>query len=216
MILYAEKVCPASHMAQLTLAEMRHAFMLRFEKPWEHDGELLRINPGMHLPVLKTDSHYIVGAYPITEALGRTLLTEQPNEVRRLIAWFNGPFWEEVTRPILFEKKQKLDLSRAQGGGPPDLGVLRTTTERLADHLDYVAYLAETRNWLAGNCLSLADIAAASHLACVDYLTLIPWDRYPFSKQWYARIKSRPSFQPILQQRLPKIPPSKVYLDLDF
>ena len=44
----------------------------------------------------------------------------------------------------------------------------------------------------------------------------VPWDRHPGAKLWYARIKSRPSFRPLLQDRLPGLKPAPQYDDLDF
>jgi len=36
------------------------------------------------------------------------------------------------------------------------------------------------------------------------------------AKEWYARIKSRPSFRPILADHVPGVPPPAHYADLDF
>ena len=73
-----------------------------------------------------------------------------------------------------------------------------------------------TRDWLAGDRMSLADLAAAAHLSAVDYLGDVPWSEDEAAKNWYARVKSRPSFRPILNETLAGIPPSKTYADLDF
>ncbi len=73
-----------------------------------------------------------------------------------------------------------------------------------------------TRDWLAGERLSYADLAAAAHLSAVDYLGDVPWNEDEAAKNWYARVKSRPSFRPILAETLAGVPPSKTYADLDF
>ena len=72
---------------------------------------------------------------------------------------------------------------------------VRAASQRLKAHLDYVAWLAEERSWLAGEELSLADLAAAAHLSAIDYLGAIDWAENPVAKSWYQRIKSRPSFR---------------------
>jgi glutathione S-transferase len=36
------------------------------------------------------------------------------------------------------------------------------------------------------------------------------------AKTWYARVKSRPSFRPLLAETLAGIPPSETYANLDF
>ena len=82
--------------------------------------------------------------------------------------------------------------------------------------MDYIDFLAERRRWLAGDELSMADLAAAAHLSLVDYLGNVPWDEHPETKNWYARIKSRPSFRPLLLDAIPGVPPPPHYADLDF
>ena len=50
----------------------------------------------------------------------------------------------------------------------------------------------------------------------IDYFGDVPWDAYPKAKEWYARLKSRPSFRPILADNLPGIAPPPHYANLDF
>ena len=69
---------------------------------------------------------------------------------------------------------------------------------------------------MAGEDYSLADIAAAAHLSTVDYLGDVPWTEHEEAKDWYARIKSRPSFRSLLEDNIPGVPPPKHYADLDF
>ena len=83
-------------------------------------------------------------------------------------------------------------------------------------HLDYIAYLIDRRKWLAGDFLSLADLAAAAHLSTVDYIGDVPWKDHEGAKNWYSRVKSRPSFRTLLEDNIPGAPPSKHYRNLDF
>jgi glutathione S-transferase len=62
----------------------------------------------------------------------------------------------------------------------------------------------------------LADITAAAHLSCLDYLGDVPWEGHEGARDWYARVKSRPSFRPLLADRVPGISPVAHYDDLDF
>jgi len=86
----------------------------------------------------------------------------------------------------------------------------------LRDHLDYIGSLADHRSWLAGEYLSIADLAAAAHLSVIDYLGDIPWTDFPVAKSWYQRIKSRPSFRPLLGDAVRGMPPLTDYANLDF
>src|SRR3546814_7962093 len=83
-------------------------------------------------------------------------------------------------------------------------------------HLEYIAFLAEQRTWLAGDDFGIADIAAGAHLSAVDYLGDVPWDRHPGAQDWHARIKSRPSFRSMLADVFPGVTPPRHYNDPDF
>ena len=107
-------------------------------------------------------------------------------------------------------------LPRENGGGGPDMGRVRQAAQRLREHLDYIGHLADHHPWLAGEALSLADLAAAAHVSVADYFGDVPWSDYPSAKSWYQRIKSRPSFRPLLADTVRGMAPSANYADLDF
>ena len=133
-------------------------------------------------------------------------------EVRRLVAWFEIKMNREVTENLLGEKMMK----RLTGEGQPNSLAIRAGHANLPYHLEYIGYLVERRRWLAGDHFSVADITAAAQLSALDYLGDVPWDDHEPAKEWYARIKSRPSFRPILADHIPGVPPPKHYADLDF
>ncbi len=64
--------------------------------------------------------------------------------------------------------------------------------------------------------MSFADLSAAAHLSVIDFLGEVPWPEYPGAKLWYARMKSRPAFRPLLADRVPGVAPPAGYADLDF
>ena len=84
------------------------------------------------------------------------------------------------------------------GGGLPNTELIRMAIGTMNNHLKYMEYLLERRFWLVTNKIELADLTAASHISCLDYLGDIPWEKFPEIKLWYSRIKSRPSFRSIL------------------
>ena len=211
----------ASRLVRLALAEKRLEFELVVEKVWERRSEFLSINPAGEVPVLlEPDGTTLIGASVIAEYLEevyaeRPLLGDGPlarAETRRLVAWFDGKFDREVTENLVGEKVMKRFLRIGQ----PSSEAIRAGLANIHYHLDYIAYLSEQRNWLAGDELSLADIAAGAHLSVVDYLGDVPWDDHPEARNWYARIKSRPGFRPLLDDLLPGLPPPAHYADLDF
>ena len=100
--------------------------------------------------------------------------------------------------------------------GSAVMRALRAARHNIRYHLAYVGWLVGRRNWLAGDRLTYADLAAAEQLSVADYLGDVPWHENEMAKQWYARIKSRPSFRPLLADLVRGAPPSPHYANLDF
>jgi len=149
----------------------------------------------------------------------RRLMPTDPGhriEVRRLTAWFNDKFFSEVSGPLVTERFYKRHMRIEQGGGPPDTDAIRAARINVRYHLAYIGWLVRTRNWLAGERMSFADMAAAAHLSSVDYVGDVPWSEDEAAKNWYARVKSRPSFRPILAETWPGLAPAATYSNLDF
>lgn len=206
---------------RVVLGEKKLAFDLQAEKVWERREGFLRLNPAGQVPVMveadgtaisghQVISEYLDELHPQPPLLGRGPLERA--EVRRLCDWFDDKFSAEITDNLVGEKVMK----RFLGLGSPDSAAIRAGKANLKNHLDYIGYLVERRTWLAGDQFTLADIAAGAHLSCVDYLDDVPWADYPLAKDWYARIKSRPSFRPLLLDLIPGVQPPKHYQDLDF
>ncbi|WP_232630122.1 glutathione S-transferase family protein [Methylobacterium sp. Leaf118] len=221
--------CPHSRFIRLALTEMGMEPVLVEERPWERRRDFLTINPAGTTPVLVEQTGLAVpGAAVIAEYLdetrglglnGRRLLpdtTVARVEVRRLLDWFLVKFNAEVTEYLVTEKIDKRFMPSTAGGGPPDMNAIRAARTNVRYHLQYIGYLIGGRRWLAGDHLTYADLAAAAHISCVDYLGDVPWDEDEMAKDWYARVKSRPSFRALLADRAPGMPPAAHYADLDF
>ena len=222
-------LCPLSRFVRLMLNEYGIEARLVEERFWERREDLLSINPAGSIPVLVADGEpAIPGAAIIAEYIDETagdeigarrLLPPEPEkriEVRRLASWFNNKFFEEVSGPLVMERCYKRYIPHEQGGGSPDTDLIRAARTNIRYHLAYIGWLVRERSCLAGNQLSLADLAAAAHLSAVDYLGDVPWNEDEAAKAWYARVKSRPSFRSILAEAMPGIQASKTYADLDF
>ena len=220
--LYHLALSPFSRKVRVALREKNLDFELKVEKVWERRPEFLAMNPAGTVPVLvEDDGTTIAESGVICEYLEevhpgeRNLLGATPVErieVRRLVAWFDQKFSREVTDNLLREKMMKKFL----GLGEPNSSAIRAGYNNIHFHLEYVGWLTERRKFLAGDKYSLADVAAAAHLSCLDYIGDVPWGEHPRAKDWYARIKSRPAFRPLLGDLIPGAPPPKNYADLDF
>ncbi len=221
--------CPHSRFIRLVLGEYRLDVQLEEERAWERRKDFLVMDPAGATPVLVVDDGPIVPVVGVIseyldETVGtimgdRRLMPETPEErieVRRLMAWFNDKFFNEVSGPLVTERIYKRYMSEDVGGGPPSTDAMRTARANLRYHLAYIGWLSRTRNYLAGDRLTCADLAAAAHLSAIDYLGDVPWSEDDAAKAWYARIKSRPSFRPLLAEWLAGVPASRTYTDLDF
>ena len=228
LTLFHHPLCPHSRYVRLILGEYGIEVRLVEERFWERREEFLLLNPAGQIPVLVADGQpAIPGASIIAEYIEETHTAERENrllpatpgervEVRRLASWFNDKFHSEVSGPLVTERVFKRHMTLEQGGGPPDTGAMRAARHNIRYHLAYIGWLVRTRDWLAGDRLSLADLAAAAHLSAADYLGDVPWTADEAAKNWYARVKSRPSFRAILADMLAGLPPAKSYADLDF
>ncbi|MDP2117521.1 MAG: glutathione S-transferase family protein, partial [Brevundimonas sp.] len=126
--------------------------------------------------------------------------------------WFERRFTDEVNAVLLHERMEK-PLLRL---GPPEARALRAGREALKSHLAMMEGLLARRDALAGRRISQADIVAAAHLSVLDYFGEVSWATYPGLKTWYMKLKSRPSFRPLLADRFPGVQASAWYQDLDF
>ncbi len=219
--LYHLPLDPGCRMIRILLAEKGLDFALKSEKIWERREDFLTLSPACEVPVLIEDdgtsipgkgviAEYLDEAYPEPPLLGRVPLDRA--ETRRLVAWFDTKFGEEVSFNLIEEKIMK----RFLGLGHPNPSAIRAGLANIHYHLDYIGWLCDRRRWLAGDAFSLADIAATAQLSAIDYLGDVPWEDHQGARDWYARVKSRPSLRAILADLVPGAIPPKHYADLDF
>ena len=220
--LYQFPLCPFSRKVRLQLAEKGVGYVLVRELPWEQQDAFLDLNPAGNTPVMVDDEKaaVLIDSQAICEYFEETvekmpLITGSATgraEIRRLTAWCDQIFYRDVVAPLLEERMRKRIVHRA----PPDGGKLREAMRNANTHMDYMDYLLDHRSWLAGSTMSLADIAAAAHISVADYLGGIDWTGHEPVKRWYAGFKSRPSFRPLLSERMEAIVPPPYYDKPDF
>lgn len=220
-MLYHTHLSPFCRKIRMLLKEKGLEFELVCENPWDRNLEFFALNPAGEVPVLVEENgtvvssayaiaEYIEDTYPAITLLGTS--AAERAEVRRLVDWFDHKFDYEVTQNILFEKVFKHYMEN----GVPDSSRLRIGKNHMLYHLDYIGYLANERYFLAGESLTLADLAAAAHLSALDYLGDVPWDYNPAARNWYALMKSRPSMRCILAERVRGARPPVYYENPDF
>ena len=220
VLLVQHPVSPISRKVRIIMGEKKMLCVLREEEPWNLSQECYKLNPAGELPIFIYDGNVLCGNNAICEFLEETskdykLLPNTPKEraeVRRLTEWFDVKFYREVYRNIIYEKIYK----RFAYGQTPDSKVLKNGYNNLEFHLEYIDWLTEQKNYLAGDVFSMADISAAANLSILDYLGDISWDNYKNAKLWYSKIKSRPSFKELLKDNIRGILPARTYAELDF
>lgn len=218
------KLDPASRLIRLMLAEYGVAPDLVEVSHWRQDDALTAIEPTATVPVLVEDGlppivgplaiiHFVQERYAPDMVAGLWPADVQGrSEMWRLYDWVMGRFNNEVSHYILEEKIGR----REQKSGAPNPAALRAAKANLAGHFDYFTYLLATRRWFGGDEMSLADFALAAHLSALDYLGDIDWAKAGETRDWYARMKSRPAFRTLLGDRVMGVPPATCYADLDF
>lgn len=219
--LHCFPLCPFSRKVRLALSEKGVPFSMVRENPWEGSDALYALNPAGRTPVLREPNKHLTLAdsQAICEYLEETLdkaplilgTAPQRAEIRRLVALFDENFFGDVTLPLLHERMKKRLILRE----PPDSRVLREAMKLAHGHLDYIDWLVDTRPWLAGPQMSLADLAAAAQISVADYLGGIDWKGHDQTRDWYTAFKSRPSFGPLLAERMEVIQPPTHYAMLD-
>jgi glutathione S-transferase len=200
-------ICPHSRFVRLALHEYNLATDLIGERVWERREEFLMLNPAGTVPVLLVEGQSPVpGAAIIAEYLvdvlgdksnSLALLPVEPIariEVRRLMYWFHEKFFDEVSG-LLTEERYRLFMPPDSGGGSPNHRLIREARENIGAHLAYIDLLVEEHDWLAGDRLTYADLAAAAHLSIVDHLDDLQWPEAGAAKRWFERMRSRSSFR---------------------
>ena len=214
-------LCPFSRKVRILLGEKSIAYDLVQRRPWDEGDDLWRLNDAGRVPVLEDKARNIAlcDSRAICEYLEETV-ERSPMlagsalaraETRRLVALFEENFHADVVAPLLHEKMTKRLVLRQ----PPDGRILREAMKRAHGHLDYIDWLVDNRSWLAGSTMSLADLAAAAQVSVVDYLGGIDWRGHDQARGWYAVFKSRPSFRPLLAEKMEGIHPPSHYAMVD-
>lgn len=220
MIVYHYPICPFSRQVRIYLSELGIEFTLVKEDYWQSKSNVRKLNPAGVLPIIQINDNIYSGIYAITEYIYDSYdhfifmheSKEIKAEIRRLIAWANDKFYNEVTKVFINEKV----IRPFSNIGTPRVEYLKAMSQNLHKHLEYFTSVLEERSFLAYDSISCADIACSTHLSVLDYFGEINWDKYLIVKQWYSIIKSRPSFRSLLNDQVPGFTAHKSYKNLDF
>ena len=222
--LYYHPLCPFSRKVRVHLTAKEIDFELVQENFWERRKEFIAMNPAGTVPIIfdNVSANLIINSSVICEYVeekhsdGKNFFGDNSvkrAEARRLQHWFDEKFYNEVTKHVLNERYFNRFLPSSKA---PDSEILRVARRNLNIHLSYIEFLLESRKYLAGDQISIADFSAASHISVLDYFGDINWHHYAPTKDWYCLIKSHKIFNEVLKDRLANISPPEWYSKLDF
>jgi glutathione S-transferase len=219
---YHYPLCPFSRKLRIVLKEKSVPFELFLEQFWLRRNEYMRMNPSGETPSVMHPElkQAIYGNHSLFEFLEETyketnLLGTSPTEklkTRQICEWFDVKFFNEVTRYIFNEKIVKT-VARS---GEPNSKAIQAAKRNIISHLDYISFLCRDSRYLTGDRPMLSDFAAAAQLSVLDFVGDVPWNQNQKAKEWYALIKSRPSFKPLLMDKIPNFYPPTHYANPDF
>lgn len=221
--LYYWKFDPQARLVRLALGEKGLAFEAVASPPWAPHADVAGLAPGASGVAFvhrANEARYVaLGSQAICEYLdeageGARLLprlAEDRAEARRIWRLVEDGLAEAVDN--LLAERVAIARNRSHA---PDSATLRKGAHSLRARLTFFNYLAETRPFLAGRLLSLADLSLAATLSSFDYFNDVPWDLAPDLRDWYGRMKSRPSFRALLADQIEGTRPAPHYADLDF
>ena len=183
---------PFCRKVRLVLAEKKIEVELIDEPIWERNLDFIRLSPSGKVPLLKEGSTVFTESTPICEYLDeaypipKLIPADQKLrfETRRMTSWFDDKFYNEVTKNLLNERVYKKIFKIGQ----PDSSAIKEGLRKIKFHFDYLEWLLEKRNWLAGEKMSLADFSAAGHISALDYVGDIDWQSKPTKKNGMPKL----------------------------
>jgi glutathione S-transferase len=220
-LLYHFPLSPDGRLVRLALAEKKLAAAAEPIEYTHLPPAVRELSPRGQVPLLiDEDKTPVVGAgaiveyleelYPLENLLGTN--HAQRAETRGLLDWLNQNMARDLTDKLYGERL----LKRVRRTGAPDSRAIRDGLAAADDYLRWIGAQCELRRWLAGDQLTLADLNCAAQVSVLDYLGDINWAAHPAAKTWYGRLKSRPSFRPLLADTFPGLPPAAHYANIDF
>ena len=218
--LYHYYLCSSSRYIRLILEEHKISYDTQLENYWRPQKDFLKLNPAGHLPVLVNEENFpVVGANACIEYVKdlevRSKLFaddyKEKAEINRLVHWFDVIFKKEVFEPIIYEKI----FSGILDNITPNSENIRAALNNLDFHIQYFNYLLNSKNYFIKDDLTYLDFLAAANFSVLDYLGLLNLKGYENIKEWYFKIKSRPSFKTLLKDQIVGLNPHENYKIID-
>ncbi|NIK86847.1 glutathione S-transferase [Rhizomicrobium palustre] len=204
---------PASRLVRLVLGEKRLVVDLQPGEDFHAQLPVFEDEDETRCVGLWAILDHVEGNYPDAPLIPED--AAERGEALRWLDWTATVFTDQVTRRVVFEKANPR-FTGNPSRSTPDMNVIRAGRDALRDMIPMLAATMDERGNLVSRACTIADLALAAHISSLDYFGEIAWDQSAPLKEWYMRMKSRPSFRSLLADRVPGQPPIKYYADLDF
>jgi glutathione S-transferase len=204
MILYGASLSPFVRKVGAILGEKGLDFEHKPVPPGTDDPEFKQCSPFGKIPGFRdgdyclADSsaivHYLEAKHPGSamipadaDARGKTMWFEEVADTV-LVPPMGAIFWNRV-------------VAKLMGTEPDEAAAVNAEENTLPPVLAYLeSQLADGRDYLVGDSVTLADIAVASPFKNLEYgRANIDWGAYPKLKAFVDRILARDSFAPMLE-----------------
>jgi glutathione S-transferase len=204
---------PASRLVRLALGEKRLVIDPQMaEDTHAHMPQFIDLD-GTAVTGLWAILDHLEGTYPEIPLVPDDAV--ERGEALRWLDWTTTVLGDSVTRKIVSEKANPR-YTGTPTRSTPDMNVIRAGREALRELIPFLGTTVEEHGNLVSRNCNIADLALGAHLSALDYFGEVPWDSNQGLREWYMRMKSRPSFRSLLADRVPGQPPIKYYADLDF
>ncbi|GAA0562439.1 glutathione S-transferase family protein [Rhizomicrobium electricum] len=204
---------PASRLVRLALGEKRLVVDPQMaDDTHAHMPQFIDLD-GTTVTGLWAILDHIEGTYPEIPLVPDDAV--ERGEALRWLDWTATVLGDQVTRKIVSEKANPR-YTGTPTRSTPDVNVIRAGRDALRELIPFLGKTVDEHGNLVSRNLTIADLSLAAHLSSLDYFGEVPWDANQGLREWYMRMKSRPSFRSLLADRVPGQPPIKYYADLDF
>ncbi|MDR2526391.1 MAG: glutathione S-transferase family protein [Rickettsiales bacterium] len=215
LVLYHYTLCPFSRKIRFLLEELKIKYVKKEIEFWK-DDKIFEVNITPECPVLHIEKNnvfiqdsYLISEYLIDIANRSDLYGDEPLKVKRLTMLSDKNFYNDVTGLFLYEKIYN-------HLGKVNCDNIEIARKNMKKYLLIIEKLLSKSEFVAGDYFTISDISISTQISTIDFLGEINFNKYPEIKRWYLLIKSKPSFDAILQDKNILIRPPHNYTKVDF
>ena len=166
--------------------------------PRDPHPDFLAASPFRKIPALKDGDYLLADSTAIVTYLD-ALKGDPPILPAEAKARGKAIWWEEFADTIVIPAAGKVVFNRFVGpnflGIPGDEAAAALGEKELEPILAHLESQAPAEGWLAGADYSIGDIAVASALMTMGYVSMAPdAAKHPATAAWYARVIARPAW----------------------